>query len=306
MKIKAPFRYFGGKSAVADEVWRRLGTGADAPKHYIEPFAGSLAVLLTRPPPVDGQVFIETVNDLDGLLVNVWRAIAHAPDDVRRHASWPVSEIDLHARRDWLLSRRSEITTNLSDPEWFDAKAAGWWIWGASLWIGSGWGSSTSRQMPQLAHRRQMGVSTKSLDMIDLVSNRLRGVRALCGDWKRALSRSLTGSPTRARGLWPVAVFIDTPYPKGVEYAVGGDAQSISDEAWTWATNMAESDDSIRIAVCGYEDGRHVPDGWSTYRWSTSNRERGSGYGNQAIDGQGRHNGKQEVIWFSPGCLPVR
>ena len=44
-KIKAPFCYFGGKSAVADLVWELIGNDV---KRYFEPFAGSLAVLLAR------------------------------------------------------------------------------------------------------------------------------------------------------------------------------------------------------------------------------------------------------------------
>ena len=42
--MKAPFPYFGGKTAVAPVVWAALGQ----PKHYIEPFFGSGAVLLAR------------------------------------------------------------------------------------------------------------------------------------------------------------------------------------------------------------------------------------------------------------------
>lgn len=44
--MKAPFPYFGGKSKVSDLVWGLLG--ADV-MNYVEPFAGSLAVLLGRP-----------------------------------------------------------------------------------------------------------------------------------------------------------------------------------------------------------------------------------------------------------------
>ena len=42
--LKAPFPYFGGKATVADVIWEALGQ----PKHYIEPFAGSCAILLNR------------------------------------------------------------------------------------------------------------------------------------------------------------------------------------------------------------------------------------------------------------------
>jgi hypothetical protein len=45
--LRAPFPYFGGKSRAAHLVWAAFG---DVP-NYVEPFAGSLAVLLGRPTP---------------------------------------------------------------------------------------------------------------------------------------------------------------------------------------------------------------------------------------------------------------
>ena len=130
---KAPFPYFGGKASVSDEVWARFGDVG----RYVEPFAGSLAVLLNRPEPFTGR---EIVNDADGLLVNVWRAMTADPAAVARWADWPATENDMHARHAWLVGQREDITRRLEgDPDWFDAKAAGWWLWGISLWIGGGW-----------------------------------------------------------------------------------------------------------------------------------------------------------------------
>ena len=43
--LAAPFPYFGGKSRVSALVWDIFG---DVP-NYVEPFAGSAAVLLGRP-----------------------------------------------------------------------------------------------------------------------------------------------------------------------------------------------------------------------------------------------------------------
>lgn len=61
--LAAPFPWFGGKRKVAPEVWAALGD----PDNYVEPFAGSLAVLLNRPPfGPDGMRRKETVNDADG------------------------------------------------------------------------------------------------------------------------------------------------------------------------------------------------------------------------------------------------
>lgn len=66
--LKSPYPYFGGKSRVAAEVWRRFGDV----RNYVEPFFGSGAVLLARPQPFDGP---ETVNDLNAWLTNFWRAV---------------------------------------------------------------------------------------------------------------------------------------------------------------------------------------------------------------------------------------
>ena len=80
---KAPFPWFGGKSKAAELVWSLLG---DVP-HYCEPFFGSGAVLLNRPHPCNRPYFSETVNDLDGFVVNFWRAVTWAPDAVAEAAS---------------------------------------------------------------------------------------------------------------------------------------------------------------------------------------------------------------------------
>ncbi len=130
---KPPFPWFGGKSPVANAVWSALGDV----KNYCEPFFGSGAVLFLRP---GGPGQIETVNDADGLLANFWRSLQRDPNAVAEYADWPVNEADLHARHLWLLGQRERITERLmGDPEFYDAKAAGWWCWGQCCWIGSGW-----------------------------------------------------------------------------------------------------------------------------------------------------------------------
>lgn len=129
--LKAPFPWFGGKSRVARAVWERFGDVAN----YVEPFAGSLAVLLGRPT----NPRVETVNDLDCYLSNWWRAVAADPELVAHHADWPVNEADLHARHLWLVNRAEFREHMKTDPGFYDAQIAGWWVWGISQWIGSGW-----------------------------------------------------------------------------------------------------------------------------------------------------------------------
>jgi len=135
--FKTPFPWFGGKSDAAPLVWAALGDC----EHYVEPFAGSLAVLLRRPHQCNRTYHSETVNDLDGLLCNAWRSIQHSPDATADSASWPVCEADMHARHLALVRWREErqLEHIMGDPAWHDPVMAGWWIWGQSCWIGSGW-----------------------------------------------------------------------------------------------------------------------------------------------------------------------
>lgn len=139
--MKAPFPWMGGKRRVASEVWAAFGDV----DNYVEPFAGSLAVLLERPQKHDGiATGAETVNDVDRYLANLWRAIVADPDGVAKWADWPVNEADLFARHLWLVKEGREVLERIDgDPDFYDAKIAGWWLWGCAAWIGSGWCSGT-------------------------------------------------------------------------------------------------------------------------------------------------------------------
>jgi site-specific DNA-adenine methylase len=147
--LKAPFPWFGGKSRAAHLVWRGFG---DVP-NYVEPFAGSLAVLLGRPTAPR----METVNDLDCYLANFWRAVKWAPELVAEHADWPVNEADLHARHRDLVTRVEFRKRMKREARFFDAEIAGWWVWGLCQWIGSGWCASSNWD-DQV--RRSRGVNT--------------------------------------------------------------------------------------------------------------------------------------------------
>ncbi len=129
--LKAPFPWFGGKARASMMIWERIGDVGN----YVEPFAGSLAVLLARP----HDPRIETVNDRDCYLANFWRAVRSAPDQVAEFADWPVNECDLQARHRWLCEQPDFRERMLADPQFCDAKIAGWWVWGISQWIGAGW-----------------------------------------------------------------------------------------------------------------------------------------------------------------------
>ena len=131
-RLKAPFPYYGGKSRIADEVWRRYGPV----ERYIEPFGGSFAVLLANPHPAN----MEIVCDTNGFVCNFYRAVRSDPDKAAHYADYPTIHQDLTARHRWLKQWGMEHSQQLSeDPEYYDCKVAGWWVWGMSLWIGGEW-----------------------------------------------------------------------------------------------------------------------------------------------------------------------
>ena len=120
--------WYGGKRRWADTVNRYLGY--DCPI-YTEPFAGSLAVLLQRPPAER-----ETVCDKDGMISNFWRAVRDDPEAVAYYADWPTYHHDLTARRNW-LAQWDGTERLFADPDYSDARAAGYWCWCVSNWIGA-------------------------------------------------------------------------------------------------------------------------------------------------------------------------
>ena len=315
--LQAPFPYFGGKRKAADTVWPAFGVV----DNYVEPFAGSAAVLLAAPPDATR---IETINDFDGFVANFWRALAHDPDAVAHAADWPVNEVDLMARHSWLVRHRAPITEQLcADPAWYDARSAGWWVWGACNWIGSGWcsgdgpwvhdgtrlvrkegnaGQGIKRKLPHLGDagrgiNRDSGPLTRRafiMDWFGKLHERLRDVRVTCGDWQRVVKDSVT---TR-HGL--TAVFLDPPYEKGnMDYGAGGMGLGIADAVREWCAANG-NDPKLRIVLCGHA-GEHdalLLQGWHIRTWKA-----GGGY---ARTDEATANRLSETIWCSPHCVPAR
>ena len=303
--LRSPYPWFGGKSSVADLVWRHFGDV----RNFIDAFYGSGAVLLGRPQPFEGS---ETINDLDCHVANFWRALQADPEAVATWADWPVNEADLHARHLWLISRQEFRDRMKTDPDYFDAKIAGWWVWGQCKWIGSGWCEKRAENWNQLPHlgNQGRGIDRPSQQLphlgnqgrgeiypyFEALAARLRRVRVCCGDWSRVCGPT----PTVKQGL--TGVFLDPPYSAEADrckelYSV--EDLGVAHAVRRWCLERG-GDKRIRIALCGYE-GEHDElerHGWTVVAW----KARG-GYGSQA---ESNENATRERIWFSPHCLKQR
>ena len=316
--LKAPFPWFGGKSRAADLIWAALGD-VDS---YVEPFFGSGAVLLGRPSWHRGRV--ETVNDKDAYLSNFWRAVSMDPDAVAAAADWPVSEADLTARHLWLLEHGSALTERLQcDPLHYDARAAGWWVWGQCAWIAGGWcsgrgpwravdgvlskghaGQGINRQLPHLGNAGQ-GINRKLPHLRDAgkgeqirawmrdLRSRLRDVRVCCGDWSRLVASDtvLWANRTPHNG-----VVLDPPYMEGdgskdgTLYTGGG---NVARDVETWCRENGHRE-QLRIVLCGYAGNYDLP-GWRVVPWNAA-----GGYGKTE---EATANSAREMLWLSPACL---
>ena len=276
--------------------------------NYVEPFFGSGAVLLERPWPAE----TESANDLDCMVANFWRALQHDPEAVAEHADNPVNEADQHARHLWLCSREEFRERMKTEPEYYDAKIAGWWVWGQCIWIGAGWcarqlphlgnaGTGVHRKLPHLGdagtgvQESDLTSGTRYVDLLGYMrelAERLRSVRVCCGDWSRILGPSVTFK----HGI--TGVFLDPPYAAEAGrtadlYAV--DSGEVANDVRRWAIENGGNPE-LRIALCGYEGEHAMPESWECVAW----KARG-GYGSQGT-GSGRENAGRERIWFSPHC----
>lgn len=325
--LSAPFPYFGGKSAVAADVWAALGQ----PKHYIEPFFGSGAVLLARPNYRPG-VHVESVCDKDGFLANVWRALQKAPDEVACWCDWPVNHADLAARKARLIAEEPALLTALiADDEYCNPKLAGYWIWAASCWIGSeltspgqiphiGSGGEGVHALGQRPHIGDGGMGVHALGKIPHIgdggkgvqepyntniyewfralSERLRHVRVVCGDWMR-----VCGGDWQDK-IGTCGIFLDPPYGvKDRDTAVyhHDDSDVLAASAADWALTRGDRP-SYRIVLAGYyeEHEQLLTSGWTAQRWSAPGGYSGTRRGDESLGSANRH---RETLFLSPHCL---
>jgi len=309
INLKAPFVYFGGKGMIADVVWQYLGDV----KQYIEPFFGSGAVLLKRPQTKLDKIY-EIVNDKDGFIANVWRSIIFSPEEVAKWCDWPINHADLNARRKVLIANEGYLIKGLQDdPEWHDAKLAGYWIWAASCWIGSGLTRPNAiphltgdkgihSKIPHLAGDAGIHSQIPNLtgdqgihEWINALQKRLRYVKVVCGDWERVCGGNWQDSNK------PVGMFFDPPYATlgRDENVYHHDSITVGKDVEKWVLERG-TNPNYRIVVCGYEDEylELAKAGWIVVPWKA-----GGGYSRK--DTRGATNAHRERLFISPFCEKI-
>lgn len=296
--IKPPYPYFGSKKRVIKDVWSRFGEI----ENFIEPFAGSLAILLGNP----NIPKIETSNDADCMIPNFWRAVAADAEKVAEHADYPVLEADLHARHRWLISPEAEeFKYKINhDPNFYDVKIAGWWVWGMNASLGITFCKQRGLNCKPFLSMVGQGVTTPTVDILEwfkILQNRMKKVRICCGDWSRVVTPAVTYKNKSLTKKGMVGVFLDPPYlVENREDKLYRIETNVFLDVCKWAIDNG-SNPKMRIAVCGYDGDFEFPNDWEAFNWQT-----GGGFSSFAKEEErGKINSKKEVIWFSPQCLKI-
>ena len=199
--MRPPVPYFGGKISLAEQIVALFPPH----RHYIEPFAGGLSVLLAKPPSQ-----LETVNDIDQDLMTFWRVLRDQPEDlVRVAAATPHSRAEHAAAYESAatdLERARRVWVVLSQGRAGTLRKTGW-------------------RHQQTARGRSSSVPTDLRGLVDRMppaAERLRNVSLECRDALDVI---------RDYGRDPDAlIYADPPYVQGTRVA-GCYRHEMADEA---------------------------------------------------------------------------
>lgn len=255
-----PFAYYGGKTKIADKIVALLPQH----RHYVEPFAGSLAVLLAKT-----RADHETVNDLDGDLMLFWQVLRDRPDDLAALAALTPHSRDEHLAAYDLaaapsdLERARRVWVILSQGRGGTMRRTGWRFYRNP--------SGTNSSMPDYL--------AAYVDRMPPAAKRLHGV---------SLERRDALEVVRDYGQEPEAlIYADPPYSaetgRSLNYRLEAGGE-------TFHRELAEALHAARAAVVlsGYASDLYDQDLYGD--WDRVELA--------AFTGQGANNGKRtEVLW---------
>lgn len=96
-RLAPPIPYYGSKQQIAERIANLLPSH----DHYVEPFGGSLSVLLAKKPSR-----METVNDLDRDLMAFWRTLRDNPLELERACA-----LTPHSRAEYEAAQDADLST---------------------------------------------------------------------------------------------------------------------------------------------------------------------------------------------------
>lgn len=269
-----PFAYNGKKSNAAKQIWELLGD----PKHYIEPFAGSCAVLLGR--PHDYTQRYETINDYDAYLTNLLRAIKLDPEKLFEHVdATPANRIEFAALYREVSTEEENLRERIeADRTYCDIDTAAQYY--AMLC-----GSFPRSYFLKTATRTHVRLSYRDglKQIFEQIAQRFRYACIQAASWETLVTNAQLSSPT--------GIYLDPPYDKTESIYRKGNQVSADVEAWC----LEQTGGPHRIVLSGY-DSEHdtlLDHGWEKVEARKATCPAGA-LGN---------NTNTEQLWYTPNCI---
>jgi DNA adenine methylase len=275
--VKPPIAYYGAKITIADRIVSLL----PCHEHYVEPFAGSLAVLFAKP-----RSRMETVNDLDRQLVGFWRTLRDRPADLERVcALTPHSRVEHDAAYD-------PVPEGHPDPELEAARRV--WValnqGRAGTLLRTGW-------RYHISHRdRRAGTMASRLatftSRIAPAAERLAHVSLECRPALEVIA---------AYGTDPdVLLYVDPPYPAGVRTSTQY-AHEMPHEPQHRDLAAALHDARAAVVLSGYHSPLYddLYAGWHRHEVVTETRQGGAKVGRVEVLWSNRPFAAQEGLFAS-------
>ncbi len=283
--VKTCLSWIGGKTYLAPWILHYL------PPHrvYVEPFAGSAAVLLAKKPSP-----LEVINDRDEGLIT-WYRVLRDPQTVdefiRRVELWPYS------RREWYRAR--ETWRTCEDPV---EKALRWFVVAAQSFSGA-WGRSWSLATgtTPTGEIREATKTWRNLPpKLAALHHRLQYVQVEDKDWSTMVT--LYDAP---RTLF----YLDPPYITGTRTVAKLYAQEMTDADHQAMVETLLTMQSM-VILSGYAHPLYAPleaAGWHQvtrpsvlHSHARSRDHHGQGTGSMA------HHFRQECLWINPPAWAVQ
>ncbi len=264
--LQTPIPYFGSKGKMAPFIAGLLPPH----QHYVEVFAGSLAVLFAKRPSR-----METANDLDGTLMTFWRMIRDRYEDF----VW-VAMATPHARAELALDPRGA-------PDELECARRVW-----SLLVQG----RAAKMKPVLADWRWRVETTHG----SIQDSMRRSIVRMHPAMQRLHNVSLENIPAleiiAKYGQNPdVCLYSDPPYPDGLRATKDAYRCEMPDEAQHRELAAALSTVKASVVVSGYRSALYdeLYDGWYVEEFPTQTSQGGEGkatcevlWGNRPLGGR--------------------
>ena len=239
-KIKRPIPYYGSKEKIAPVIVDIIKKD-EWTNQYIEPFVGSNSIILHD----DFEGIKVILNDFDGKITNIWRALKYKPDETAGFIQGVCNTINLTGLDLAVQRSYDDLLDRLhADIDYCDPKVAAHFMDLCCSWIGCCAGNTKGPwttikddegidifvrkekgevgcQQAQYSNKQNINTTKNHTEWFSAISKRLSDAYILSHDFERILNLSVIKNKR-------TTIFFDPPYDKAGD--IGAGCSYISDE----------------------------------------------------------------------------